>query len=155
MVKMSRRIADASGCALKRFDEAGMIVRFDLEGAGPAVADVDDAGILSRPLQHAFAACGQPLQMHARRFVGTVLAPHYAEDAEFGKRRLAVAEKLLDFLVFVGSKAVLPEGLQGKGRGRGRGHGETLLSHFEGRLGRAILVIYPRHLATKFPGARV
>src|SRR5258708_1212654 len=130
-------------------------MRFDLEGAPPAVADVDGAGILSRPLQHALAPRRQALQVHARRLVGTVFAPHHAEDAEFGERRLATAEKLLDLFVLFRSEAVLPEDLQRKGRGRGRGHGESLLSHFEGRLGRAILAIYPRHLATKFPGARV
>jgi len=35
--------------ALKRLDERRMIVGLDLEGAGPSVADVDDARILSRP----------------------------------------------------------------------------------------------------------
>src|SRR5437016_2831311 len=65
--------ADARGRALKRLYERRVIVRFDLKGAGPAVADVDDAGILSRPLQHALAPRGQALQVHARRFVGAVL----------------------------------------------------------------------------------
>ena len=40
--------ADAGGRALERLDEAGVIVRFDLERDGPAVADVDDAGVLAR-----------------------------------------------------------------------------------------------------------
>jgi hypothetical protein len=44
--------ADAGGRALKRFDERWMIVRFDLEGAGPAVANVDDARVLARSLQY-------------------------------------------------------------------------------------------------------
>ncbi len=100
-------------------------MRLDLEGAGPAVADVDDAGVLARPLQHALAARGQALQVHARRFVGAVLAPHHAEDAEFGERGLAPAEQLLDLLVFVGREAVLPEGFRGKGRGQGSGHGKS------------------------------
>ena len=118
--------AHAGGCALKRLDERRMIVRLDFESAGPAVADIDDAGILAGPLQHALAARGQPLQMHARRFVGAVLAPHHAENAEFGESRFAAAEKLLDFFVLVRSKAVLPEGLRRKSRGQRGGHGRSL-----------------------------
>src|SRR5271157_184582 len=76
--------AYAGGCTLKRFDERRMIVRLDLECASPAVADVDDAGILARPLHHQFAARGQAFQVNARRFIGAVFAPHHAEDAEFG-----------------------------------------------------------------------
>src|SRR5208282_4380895 len=79
----------AGGCALEGFDEAGVIVRFDFEGAGPAVADVDDAGVFAWSLQHALAARGQAFQVHARRFVGAMLAPHDAEDAEFGESGLA------------------------------------------------------------------
>ena len=78
-----------------------MIVRLDLESARPAVADVDDAGILSRPLHHQLAARGQALQVNARRLVRAVLAPHHAENAEFGQRRLAPAEQLFDFFVFL------------------------------------------------------
>ncbi len=89
--------AHAGGRALKRLDERRVIVRFDLERAGPAVADVDDAGVLSRALQDELAARGQPLQVHARGFVGAVLAPHHAEDAEFGQGGLASAEKLAGF----------------------------------------------------------
>jgi len=112
---------------LKWLDEAWVIVRLDFESAGPAVTDVDDAGVLSGTLQHTLAARGQALQMHARRFVGTVLAPHHAEDAEFGERRLALAKKLFNLFVFAGSEAVLPDGLGRKGRGHGGGHGEVLL----------------------------
>ena len=79
---VAQNSADAGGRALKRLDKRRMIVRLDLERAGPAVADVDDAGVLARPLHHQLAARGQPLQMHARRFVGAVLAPHHAEDAQ-------------------------------------------------------------------------
>src|SRR5580658_1460361 len=136
---VTQNSADARGCALKRLDERWVIVRLDLESAGPAVADVDDPGVLARPLQHALAARGQPLQVHARRFVGTMLAPHHAEYPKFGQRGLAVSQKLLDLFVLIGSKAVLPEGLRRKSRSHGGGHGETLLSHLARRLGRAIL----------------
>src|SRR5258708_30203914 len=65
--------ADAGRGPLKRLDEGGVIVGLDFEGAGPAVADVDDTGILSRPLHHPFAARRQSLQMDARRLIGTML----------------------------------------------------------------------------------
>src|SRR5580658_7150930 len=120
-----------------------MIVRLDLEGACPAVADVDDAGVLTRALQNALAARRQPLQVNPRRLVGTVFAPHHAEDAEFRERGLALSKKLLDPLVFLESEAMLPESLRREGRSYGRGHGETLLSHLAGRLGRANLAIFP------------
>jgi hypothetical protein len=79
--------------------------------------------------------------MDARRFVGAMLAPHHAEDAEFGKRGLTLSEKVLDLFVLVGSESVLPEGFRRNGRGYGDGHGETLLSHLAGRLGRAAITI--------------
>src|SRR6185295_1333005 len=43
--------ADAGGGALERLDVRGVIVALDLEDDGPAVADVDRAGIFARPLQ--------------------------------------------------------------------------------------------------------
>ena len=45
--------ADAGRRALVRLDERGMVVRFDLEDGGQAVADVDGAGVFAGPLQHA------------------------------------------------------------------------------------------------------
>src|SRR4030088_3283145 len=51
--------AYAGGCALKRFDERGVIVRLYFESASPAVSDVDDARVFSRSLHHQLAACGQ------------------------------------------------------------------------------------------------
>src|SRR5580698_3616393 len=119
-----------------------MIVRLDLEGACPAVADVDDAGVLTRALQNALAARRQALQVNPRRLVGTVFAPHHAEDAEFRERGLALAKKLFDPFVFIESEAMLPESLRRESRGHGGGHGETLLSHLAGRLGRANFAIF-------------
>ena len=119
---VAQNAADAGGRALKRLDERRMIVRLDLESAGPAVADVDDAGILARALHHQLAARRQPLQVHARRLVGAVLAPHHAEDAEFGERGFASAEQLFDFFVFVGREAVLPDDLGSNGRSGRGGH---------------------------------
>ena len=84
--------AHAGGRALERLDEARVVVRFDLEGDHPAVADVDDAGVLARALHHQLAARGQLLQVQARALVGAVLAPHHAEDAELGVARLAAED---------------------------------------------------------------
>src|ERR1039457_5198231 len=123
----------ARGRALKGFDERGVIVRFDLEGAGPAVANVDDAGVLARSLQYEFAARGQAFQMHTRRLIGAVLAPHHAEDAELSEGRLALAEKSLDLLVLIGREAMLPESLRRKGRGQRGGHGKSFYCRIAGR----------------------
>ena len=98
-------------------------MRLDLERARPAITNVDDAGILSGALQHVFAARGQALQMHARRFIGAVLAPHHAEDAELREGGFASPEKLLDLLVFIRGEAVLADRLQRKSRGRRGWHG--------------------------------
>ena len=71
----------------------GMVVRFDLEDRGQAVADVDGAGVLAGPLQHARPVGRQRLQVHARALVAAVLGPHHREDAELGQVRLAAQER--------------------------------------------------------------
>ena len=82
-----------------------MVVRFDLEHGGQAVADVDRAGVLAGALQHLRPVGRQRLQMHARALVAAVLRPHHREDAELGQVRLA-AQKRDDALVFVRLQAV-------------------------------------------------
>jgi hypothetical protein len=57
--------ADAGGRALVGLDVAGVVVALDLEGAGPAVADVDDAGVLAGALDDAIALGGQALEVDA------------------------------------------------------------------------------------------
>src|SRR6516164_6411763 len=108
--------------ALKRLDKRRMVMRLDLEGARPPVPNIDDPGVLSRPLQHALAPRRQPLQMHARRLVGAVLTPHHAEDAQFGEGWFPATEKLFDLLVFVRRKSVLPDGFQRESRSQKSGH---------------------------------
>ena len=63
-------------------------MRFDLECACPTVADVDDAGVLSRSLHYALASGGQALQMNFRRLVRAVLAPHHTVNAKLRERGL-------------------------------------------------------------------
>src|SRR5208282_4131372 len=119
---VAQNSTDAGGRSLKWFDERRMIVRLDFKSAGPAVANVHDAGIFARPLHHQLAARRQTLQVNARRFIGAVLAPHHAEDAEFGARGLASAEQVFDFFEFFRSEAVLPDHLRRNGSDRRGGH---------------------------------
>jgi len=81
--------AHARGSALERLDEAGVVVRFDLEGDDVAAAHIDDAGVFAGSLHDQLAARGQLFQVKARTLVGAVLAPHHAEDAELGVGGLA------------------------------------------------------------------
>ena len=60
-------------------------MRLNLERASPAVADVDNPCILSRPLKHATAMRRQPLQMDPRGFVRAVFAPHHTENSELSE----------------------------------------------------------------------
>ena len=91
--------ADAGGRALERFDEARMVVRFDLECDRVASADINDARVLARTLQHQFATRGELLQMNARTLIRAMFAPHHAEDAELGVGGLA-AEQGDNLVVF-------------------------------------------------------
>ena len=54
--------ADAGGGALEGLDGRRVVVAFDLHGHGPAVADVDDAGVLAGP-----CSMRGPLGREARR----------------------------------------------------------------------------------------
>ena len=69
-----------------------MIVRFDFKCNGDAVADIDDARVFARSLQHVRAFGGQLLQMYARAFVGAMFAPHHAENSQFREARFAPKE---------------------------------------------------------------
>src|SRR5438067_3460349 len=84
-----------------------MIVRFDFEGASPAIADIDDAGVLARALQHTARTRRQPPQVHARRFIGAVLAPHHAENAKLSPAGVTSAQQLDYMVVFLLGKPVL------------------------------------------------
>src|SRR5207253_9992571 len=88
-----------------------MVVRLDLEGANPAFANINDAGILAWALYHYFRARGQPLQVNFGRFVRAVLAPHHAEDSELRQRGRA-AQCFQDFLVFLLRKPMFAEQLR-------------------------------------------
>ena len=61
----------------------------DLERDGLALAEVEDAGVLARPLQHALARRGQALQQRRRVLVAAVLGPEQREDRELEVVRVA------------------------------------------------------------------
>ena len=107
--------ADAGRRALIGLDVARVVVALHLEHDGEAVADVDDAGIFARPLDHPRRIGRQRAQMDFRGFVRAVLVPHRREDAELGEGRRA-ADQLEDARVFVGLEAVLGNQLGGDRR---------------------------------------
>ena len=76
--------AHAGRRALVGLDEARVVVRFHLEDDGLSVADIDDAGILARPLDDALAGGRQGAQPLLGALVRAVLVPHRREDAELG-----------------------------------------------------------------------
>ena len=87
--------ADAGGRTLERLDRARVVVRLDLERDRDAVAEVDHAGVLAGPLQHALALRRQALQKQRRVLVAAVLRPQHGEDGELEVVRRAT-EQLLD-----------------------------------------------------------
>jgi hypothetical protein len=89
-----------------------MVVALHLEHHREPVADVDDAGILARPLDHPGRRGRQPAQMHLRGFVGAMLIPHSRKNAELGQRRLA-ADQIEDALVLVGLEPVFGDEFRG------------------------------------------
>jgi len=64
---------DARGRALVRLDRRWMVVRFDLEDHRPPFANLDGAGVLSRPLDDAGTCRGQTAEQRPRRLVRAVL----------------------------------------------------------------------------------
>ena len=87
--------ADAGGGALERLDGRRVVVALGLERDGEPVAEVEHAGVLPRPLQHARAAARQPLQEQRRVLVAAVLRPEQREDGQLEMVRLTL-EQLLD-----------------------------------------------------------
>jgi hypothetical protein len=72
-----------------------MIVALHLERHGLAAAEVEDAGVLARPLQNSLAGRRQALQQQRRVLVAAVLRPEEREDRELEVVRLAL-QQLLD-----------------------------------------------------------
>ena len=70
----------------------------DLERDGEPVAEVEDAGVLARPLEHACPGRRKPLQEERRVLVAAVLRPEQREDRELEVVRVA-REQRADSLV--------------------------------------------------------
>ncbi len=114
--------ADAGGRALIGLDVGRVVVRLDLEGHRPAVADVDHAGVLADPGEHARlhlvgGGLTEVAQVHLRGLVGAVLAPHHRVHRQFGVGGPA-AEDVANPLVLVVLEAEFAEGLGVIGGGR-------------------------------------
>ena len=97
--------AHAGGGPLVGLDVAGVVVRLDLVGHGPAVTDVDDAGVLPHAdqevLAHLWSGLGPELaQVDLGGLVGAVLGPHDRVHGQLGVRG-APAQQLADGLVLV------------------------------------------------------
>ena len=103
--------ADAGGGALEGLDRRRVVVALDLHGHGPAVADVDDAGVLAGALQDARPAGGEAPEDGPRVLVAAVLAPHQRVDGELHVRGLALLD-LADVRVLVFGEAELDGGLE-------------------------------------------
>ena len=115
--------ADAGRGALERLDVARVVVRLDLEGDRPALADVDDAGVLAHAdhevLLHLVGdLLAELAQVDLARLVRAVLAPHDRVHRELGARG-AAAEDVADALVLVGLEAQRGVRLLLLGRGCG------------------------------------
>ena len=96
-----------------------MIVRLDLERNGEPVADINDAGVFFAGADQDFLRLGwEGFEQWTSVFVGTMLAPHHREDAEFGVVWFA-AEDFLDTREFVRRQVVFLDQL---GSNRWLGH---------------------------------
>ena len=64
----------------------------DLERDGLALAEVDDAGILARPLENSLAGGRQPPEQWRRVLVAAVLGPEQRENSELEVIRLPLQQ---------------------------------------------------------------
>ena len=90
--------ADAGRGALERLDRGRVVVALDLEGDREPLAEVEDAGVLARALEHALARAREALQEERRVLVAAVLRPEEREDGELEVVRVP-AEQGADALV--------------------------------------------------------
>ncbi len=76
--------AHAGGGALVRLDEGRVVVALDPQRRQPAVAEVDDAGVLAGADDHPRRLGREPAEMSARRLVRAVLGPHHRVHRQLG-----------------------------------------------------------------------
>jgi hypothetical protein len=87
--------ADAGCSTLERLDRGGVVVALDLERDSLAVAEVEHARVLARPLQNSLAARRESLQQRRGMLVPAVLRPEQRKDRELEVVRLTL-EQLVD-----------------------------------------------------------
>ena len=113
---------DAGRGTLVRLDRRRVVVRLDLERDRQPVADRDDAGVLARTGDDAFAGGRERAQQRLRALVRAVLAPHDAEHGELEVVGIAAAEPAADRVqLVVGHPEAVMERLHGS---LGHGHRE-------------------------------
>ena len=93
--------------ALERLDGGRVVVALHLEGDREPVAEVEDARVLARPLEHALALARQPLQEQRGVLVAAVLRPEQREDGELEVVRVP-SEQRLDAIVLLVREAERP-----------------------------------------------
>ena len=98
--------ADAGGGALVGLDVARVVVALHLEHAGEPVADVDDAGILARTLDHVRTLGRQRAQVHFEDLYEQC-SLHMAEKMPSSVRLRLAPDQVEHALVLVGLEAVL------------------------------------------------
>ena len=87
---------------LERLDERRVVVALDLEREGQAVADIDHAGVLARPLEHVGGAGRESPQEDARGLVRAVLGPERGEETDLGVRGVALEQADHPVVLFAG-----------------------------------------------------
>ena len=110
--------ADAGRGALERLDRRRVVVRLDLEGDHPAVADVDRARVLARAEREPRALGRQRAKQLLGVLVGAVLAPHQREDRELDL--VGLATELLADQRELGRRQPQRDGLLNCGHGPSR-----------------------------------
>ena len=96
-----------------------VIVALHLEDHRLAVADIDHAGVLSRPLDHLRPLGRQRAEPNLRGFVGAVLIPHGREDAKLGEAGRP-AQQIENALIFIRLQPMIGGERLGDGRLGGR-----------------------------------
>ncbi len=109
---ITHNAAHTGRSALIGFDEAGVIVAFDLEHGGIAIADIDHACILTRTLDHLGTAGRQCLQPEARGFIGTMFRPHDGENAQL-RDIWRASQNVQNDLVFIRGQAMFGDDFRG------------------------------------------
>ena len=137
--------ANAGSRALERLDGAGVVVALHLEGDGPSIANVDDAGIfLTRFYEDSRAGDGEFFQLELGVFIRAMLAPHDGENAEFGEVGLA-SEDGFDAFVFVGRDAVFGDDFRCDG-------GHIRMIYHRGHRGHGVEEIRVKFVSGRFLG---